>query len=195
MDPLVVEEHRQLLKMAKRVRLRLSRQLDRHGKNWDPTPEFMSHFTDLGNLVVRLLNEARQLEKSARVDDLSDAELDAELAWAGIVAKNAFRNPPPDEPVVVVQAPAQTEPEVDPPPPYHEWRLVGVWDGANTIGVIMANTRTGRSRLLAPGDGVLGIRLVSAVGERAEFEFEGKRYELLQKQTLADRRELNQPRG
>ncbi len=123
----------------------------------------------------------------------------AELAWAGIVAKNAFRMPPPDALVVVVEQAAETDSASGnpsaPPPAFGEWKLVGVWNGANAMGVILANTRTGSARSLSPGEGVLGVKLVFATGERAEFEYQGKRFEVLQKQTLAERRELNQPRG
>ena len=104
-----------------------------------------------------------------------------------------------DEPVVVAEHVPDAEPsQGEPPkaaPAFGEWKLVGVWNGANAMGVILANTQTGASRSISPGESVLGLKLVSASGERAEFEYEGKRYELLQRQTLAERRELNQPRG
>ena len=121
---------------------------------------------------------------------VEDLPINGEMAWAGIVAKNVFREPKPTE-VVVVALPSSETPIGTLSPPYHEWRMAGVWDGANTLGVILVNTRTGRFRLLAPGDRVLGAKLISAAGERAEFDVDGTRYELLQKQTLAEWRKLH----
>ena len=129
-------------------------------------------------------------ENPEMLPPVQELPINGEMAWAGIVAKNVFREPKPTEAVAVAPPPPET-PAGKPLPPYHEWRLVGVWDGANTLGVILVNTRTRRSRLLAPGDRVLGARLISAAGERAQFDVDGKRYELLQKQTLAEWREVH----
>lgn len=129
-------------------------------------------------------------ENPETLPPVQELPINGEMAWAGIVAKNVFREPKPTEAVAVAPSPPETS-AGKPPPPYHEWRLVGVWDGANTLGVILVNTRTRRSRLLAPGDRVLGAKLISAAGERAQFDVDGKRYELLQKQTLAEWREVH----
>ncbi|MCH7961051.1 MAG: hypothetical protein IIC49_01820 [Planctomycetes bacterium] len=129
-------------------------------------------------------------ENPETLPPVEELPINGEMAWAGIVAKNVFREPKPTE-AVVVAPPTPETPVGKPSPPYHEWRMVGVWDGANTLGVILVNTRTKLSRLLVPGDRVLGAKLISAAGERAQFEVEGTRYELLQKQTLAEWRELH----
>lgn len=127
------------------------------------------------------------------------AELDPAraAAWRGIVERDAFRNPPPPQPErpVVAKPPPQDPPKPTPPPPppFHEWRLTGVVR-SDRLGLIamVVNVRTNELLQLQPGQEVLGAVLLEGSGERALFKVEDRTCEVLNGQTLAERRVLDQ---
>lgn len=102
------------------------------------------------------------------------------FALGPIVAKNVFRPPPAD----------QAPPRAAPPPgsPYMDWKLTGIVDARSGAEAWLHNTRSNERVTLSPGGSVLDLRLVAASGERAVFEAGGKRFEVLNGQTLAQRR-------
>lgn len=110
--------------------------------------------------------------------------------WSSIVAKNVFKEPPP---TAVAQAPAPPTPEPTPvaASPYSEWRLTGVVQSRLGIEAWLRNTRTSQTLALAVGGVVADARLVAAVGERAVFEIDGRKFEVVNGQTLEERRPLN----
>ena len=111
--------------------------------------------------------------------------------WAAVVTKNVFKEPPAPPPApapVVVQASAPAAP---PPSPYAEWRLTGVVESRLGIEAWLRNSRSGQTVALPVGGEVASAKLVSAGGERAVFEIDGKRFEVTNGQALSERRPLN----
>lgn len=146
---------------------------------------------EVATLLVRDLVPAEQPEPT-----LVALAPDSSLAWRGLVAKNAFKEPPPPaKPAVVAAAPPsekpRPKPEPPPPPPYGDWELVGVWMSGERVEAWLKNRSSNERKALVPGMGVLGAVLVSAEGERAVFEIEGQRCEVRLQQTLAQRRLVN----
>ncbi len=116
-----------------------------------------------------------------------------------MVGSNPFVAPPPPppapepEPVRVVDKP--TAPPAPPPPPYDRWRVAGVVETSGGAGegagarveVLMVRSDTGESRVLTPGEGVVGFTLESVEGESAVFAGLGQRWMVGVGQTLAAR--------
>lgn len=102
-------------------------------------------------------------------------------ALGSVASRSPFRfavpvpSAPPPEPVRVVTRPAKAPP---PPPPYDKWRVTGVMEtvggDGGAVEVFLARTDTGETRTLAVGQGVLGVTLTRAEGERAWFERDGQ---------------------
>lgn len=92
--------------------------------------------------------------------------------------------PPPDAPPPVAPPPGVIF------PPYEDWALTGILAGRNGLTVIVVNVKSGESRTLTPGETVLDAKLIEGEGERAVFDFGGKRFEVLNGGTLASRRPL-----
>jgi hypothetical protein len=55
----------------------------------------------------------------------------------------------------------------------------------------MTNVKTGQSKTLYPGESILDARFIEGSGERAVFELGGKRFELFNGRTLAERKEID----
>jgi hypothetical protein len=105
-------------------------------------------------------------------------------AWASIVGKNPFREPPQ-----VAERPRRSQPAPPPArPPYDEWRLAGVIESHLGATALLVNTRSDEGVSIGTGASVGGAKLVSADGERAIFEIEGEEYEIFNGQTLEQRR-------
>ena len=110
------------------------------------------------------------------------------VALAAIVQKNMFREAPP---VVAQAAPAaapQAAPPAPPPIPYGDWKLTGVVESRLGVEAFMVNTKSGQRLALPPGSVVADARFVSGKGEAAVFEIAGQQYEVLNGQTLEQRR-------
>ncbi|MCB9844404.1 MAG: hypothetical protein H6811_00240 [Phycisphaeraceae bacterium] len=110
--------------------------------------------------------------------------------WAGVVEKNVFRyTPPPEPPPVTPEPPPVVVVERPPPaPPYHEWRVAGVWESRLGAEVVMTNSRSGETLRLREGDSVLDATLLEAGGERAVFDVGGAVFTVDLNETLAQRR-------
>ncbi len=117
-----------------------------------------------------------------------------ETLLAGIVQKDVFREPKP----VVAQKPAPAPDPAPPGPPaplppkdpYADWRLTAVVGSGERQEAWLVNKETGQRLTLAAGGQVEGAVLVSAVGERAVFTVEGKRYEVKMGNAMDTRRAL-----
>ncbi len=115
------------------------------------------------------------------VATLSESEA---LALAPIVAKNVFKQPPPDQ--AVAQRPPGPPP--GPPSPYLDWKLTGIVEAGSQVEAWMHNTRSNERLTLGVGATVADAKLLAAGGERAVFEIAGKRFEVFNGQTLEQRR-------
>jgi hypothetical protein len=115
------------------------------------------------------------------VATLSESEA---LALGLIVAKNVFKQPPPDQ--AVAQRPPGPPP--GPPSPYLDWKLTGVVEAGSRVEAWMHNTRSNERLTLGVGATVADAKLLAAGGERAVFEIAGKRFEVFNGQTLEQRR-------
>ncbi len=104
---------------------------------------------------------------------------------AAIVQKNMFKEPGP---VVAQAAPTVQTPSGPPPVPYAEWKLTGVIESRLGIEAFMVNTKSGQHVTLPTGAVVADARFVSGKGETAVFEIGGEQYEVLNGQTLEQRR-------
>ena len=105
---------------------------------------------------------------------------------AAIVQKNVFK-----EPVAVAAAPAPVQgpgPASSAPLPYGDWRLAGVIESRLGVEAFMVNVKSGQKLSLPPGAVVADARFVSGRGEAAVFEIGGQQYEVLNGQTLEQRR-------
>ena len=105
---------------------------------------------------------------------------------AAIIEKNMFKEPAP----VVVRAdlPSEAANGVPPPPPYADWKLTGVIESRLGVEAFMLNVRSGERVTLPTGAVVADARFVSGKGETAVFEIGGQQYEVLNGQTLQQRR-------
>jgi hypothetical protein len=117
------------------------------------------------------------------------------LTWGPIASKNVFREPPPDAPPVEhapVVAANDGGPEPAPVPLYQDWRLTGLAI-LPRLGcqALVFNTRTSESRALAPGEAVLDAVFEGGLGERAVFRIAEERFEVVNGQSLADRKPIN----
>jgi hypothetical protein len=132
--------------------------------------------------------------REVREPEIAVLPPDASLAWAGIVQKNPFREPPRrtaenprrQDQRQVTQAPPPPPPP--PPPPYNEWRLTGVVESRLGTEAFLVNTRSDERTAIGAGSSIAGAKLVAAEGERAIFEIEGEEYEVFNGQTLEQRR-------
>lgn len=116
----------------------------------------------------------------------------AEASWREIVEKDVFHEPAPETPEQPPTKPEVKEPPPEPPPPpYGDWRQVGVWESSSGVWLVMTNSKTGQSKTLYPGESILDARFVEGAGERAVFELGGKRFELFNGRTLAERKEID----
>lgn len=108
----------------------------------------------------------------------------------GILARAAFRAPPPDAP-----APPPVKVAGPPPPiapPYEEWKVTGVVKGRGGWELWVRNAKSGQAMTLFPGDRVLDARFLEATGETATLEIGGTRFVVALGQSLGDRRPASQ---
>lgn len=113
------------------------------------------------------------------------------------VLEIARRNPfvIPEAPVVppppVVEAPPPT-PAPPPPPPFDQWKITGVAErrdgpSAGTPELFLRRNDTGETRVIRPGDTVLGLTLDAADAVNAVFREGDRRVQVPIGRTLADR--------
>lgn len=158
------------------------------------------------NLLGLTVAFATMFAPGARVESPAADELLVEpsgerlASLMTMVGSNPFVAPPPPppqppepEPARVVEKPAAAP--APPPPPYDRWRVAGVVEtsggAANGAGprveVLMVRSDTGESRVLTPGQAVVGFTLESVEGESAVFAGLGSRWTVGVGQTLAAR--------
>jgi hypothetical protein len=121
--------------------------------------------------------------------DLPDPEVrlvETSAHWAAIVQKNIFHEPAPE--AIAAAPPAPAAPAAPAPPPYNDWKLTGVVESRLGIEAWLVNTRSGERRTLAAGAMLADAKFLSGAGERAVFEIGGQQYEVLNGQTLEQRR-------
>lgn len=120
--------------------------------------------------------------------------LDADVgtAWASIVEKNVFRTPDPEQAVAVSNPPApKSTPRVVIAPPYGEWKMTGLIEASRSgVLAIMVNIRDGQELLLSPGGVIVNAKFIEGAGERAVFEIDGKKFEVFNGTTLAQRQPI-----
>lgn len=110
---------------------------------------------------------------------------------AAIVDKNMFKMPPPP---VIAAAPEPPRPapapgpKPPPPPEYNDWRLTGVIESRLGTEAFLVNIKSGERMTLPAGAAVAQAKFVSGEGEKAVFEIGGEQYEVLNGQTLEQRR-------
>jgi len=111
--------------------------------------------------------------------------------WAAVVEKNMFKVPAPvvaaAEPPPLLQ-PVARGPAPPPPPPYDEWKLTGVIESRLGTEAFMVNIKSGERMTLPAGATVAQAKFLSGEGERAVFEIGGEQFEVLNGQTLEQRR-------
>lgn len=113
----------------------------------------------------------------------------AEGSWAGLVARNPFREPQRRAAEGPRRAPPPALPPPPPaPPPYNEWRLTGVVESRLGTEAFLVNTRSDERVAIGAGASIAGAKLVAAEGEVAIFEIDGEEYELFNGQTFEQRR-------
>jgi len=115
----------------------------------------------------------------------------AESRWASILQKDVFHEPAPEAPPMKPTEPVREVPKEPPAPSYGDWRQVGVWEGASGVWVVMSNLKTGENKVLYPGESILDVKFLDGDGERAVFELEGRRFELSNGSTLAQRKAID----
>lgn len=116
-----------------------------------------------------------------------------EALLAGIVQKDVFRESKPQvaqKPPTPDPAPPGPPPPPPPKDPYADWRLTAVVGAGERQEAWLVNKETGQRLTLAAGGQVEGAVLVSAIGERAVFTVEGKRYEVKMGNAMDTRRAL-----
>ena len=146
---------------------------------------------DLQLGVVTLL--APDLAEGRTTDPVRMALADtAAAAWAPAVAKNVFKEPPPEAPAPPVQVATTSAGALPPPPPYADWKLTGILESRLGVEALLVNVRSGQHVTLAAGASVVEARFVAGSGERAVFEIGGQRFEVANGQTLEQRRPLNE---
>jgi hypothetical protein len=120
---------------------------------------------------------------------LSDS---ADSTWKKMVQKNIFREPPPPAaPAVAAQPPAEPPPVPSiSRPAYDDWKLTGVVQSRLGIEAFLVNTKSGQRMTLPTGSAVADARFVEGSGERAVFEIDGQQFEIINGQTLEQRRPL-----
>jgi hypothetical protein len=106
-----------------------------------------------------------------------------------LVARQPFHLATPVAAAPPASAPPTPVNRPPPAPPYDRWRVTGVLETRDAVGVVvevmLSRTDTGEMRTLRIGDGVLGASLVEAAGETAVFELAGRRVAIRTGQTLA----------
>jgi hypothetical protein len=118
----------------------------------------------------------------------------AEPMWRAVVAKNVFKKPSPADgprPVEVAHAPAGDAPAPAQPQvfaPYEDWKLTGIMSGGRGTEAFFTNVKTGAKVTVERGGQVLDAVLIDGSGEQVVVEIGGKRFVLLNGQTLAARR-------
>jgi hypothetical protein len=142
------------------------------------------------DLVAKLDNEPSPSVTPGRIE--------SEQAWRGVLAKNVFREPPPppapeapSQPVVTVAAATPEQPPAPPPvvaPPYDEWRLTGIVKSSRGVEAMLVNSRSNERLTVLSGGAVLNAKLLEAGGERALFEIDGQKFEVMVGQTLGMRK-------
>ena len=130
-------------------------------------------------------------EKPREAPGITPLPSGSQARWASIVQKDVFHEPAPEAPPVKPAEPVHEAPKDPPPPPYRDWRQVGVWDGASGVWVVMTNLKTGENKVLYPGESILDVKFLEGGGERAVFELNGRRFELFNGSTLAQRRAID----
>jgi hypothetical protein len=145
--------------------------------------------------VATIILDGELAPREAREPEIAMLPPDASLAWAPIVQKNPFREPPrrtAENPRRQEQQAAAAQPPPPPPPPapppYNEWRLAGVVESRLGTEAFLVNTRNDERMAIGAGSSIAGAKLLSAEGERAIFEIEGEEYEVFNGQTLEQRR-------
>jgi hypothetical protein len=114
-------------------------------------------------------------------------EPEATGAWAGIVAKNMFREPP----MKVAKADPPPAPPAPPPAPvppaWGEWKVTAVVETRRRVEAWVVNVKSGGSAVLNVGSTILGATFLGGSRESAVFEIGGQRYEVQIGQTLEQR--------
>lgn len=105
--------------------------------------------------------------------------------WAGIAQKNVFKEPAP-----MVVAAANPVPEAAAPvrPAWADWKLTGLVESRLGTEVFLVNTKNGQRMNLAIGSAVSEAKFLGGAGEMALFEIAGQKFEVLNGQTLEQRR-------
>lgn len=117
-----------------------------------------------------------------------------ENLWRAVLAKNVFMPlPKADERASAPAHVLAVTPLPPPRAPYEEYRLTGVVKSSQGVVAFLLNTRSGERITLLPGGRVLDAVLVDGSGERAVFEITGQRYEILNGNSLAARRQIAIP--
>lgn len=117
-----------------------------------------------------------------------------ESLWNAIVLKHAFSkpgDPPPPAPAVAVAAPSDAGAAPTPQQrfaPYEDWKLTGVVVGKRGPEAFFVNVKTGERTTVQKGAAVLDAVFVGGEGEHAWIEIGGKRFEIVNGETLAARR-------
>jgi hypothetical protein len=152
---------------------------------------------DLTVAFATMFAPGAKVESPGVEEPLAEPSAERLASLMKMVGSNPFVAPPPPppepEPTRVVQKPVA--PPAPPPPPYDRWRVAGVVETAGgaaegagpRVEVLMVRSDTGESRVLTPGQGVLGFTLESADGESAVFAGLGSRWTVGVGQTLAAR--------
>jgi hypothetical protein len=109
--------------------------------------------------------------------------------WAALVRKNVFREPPPPPPATA-QAP-EKPPSPPAPSPYADWKLTGVVASRLGVEAWLVNTRSNERLTLSVGAALAEAKFLSGEGERAVFEIGGQKFEVVNGQTLDQRRPVN----
>ncbi len=143
------------------------------------------------DFAIAMAPDLAPRDAPAHAPDASDTGDEAIAGLTQIALRGLFRVPPrAPEPAVVVETKPEPKPDPAPkPPPYENWRLAGVM-GGNRVEAVVVHTSNGKSRVLEPGDRLMGATFEEGSGERAVFRIDEKRYEILLGKSLADRREL-----
>lgn len=122
---------------------------------------------------------------------------EAREAFAGIVAKNMFKEPPP---VRTARAPNPAPPpqvnSSPPPPPYHEWRLAGISESPRQgVQAMVVNMRTNQYVFLAAGEKIIEAVFLDGEGERAVFSVGDEWFEVFNGQSLSERMAIESGQG
>lgn len=129
--------------------------------------------------------------KDAAVE-IRGIEGEAAANLAAIVGRNVFKAPTARAATPPADRSRPAAPPAPPTPPYAEWKLTGLVESRLGLEAFMVNVKNGQRLTLPVGAAVADARFVSGTGERAIFEIDGTRYEVVNGQTLEQRRPAEQ---